>query len=298
LEEEIALLPSLPAHGLAVVADEPPELADAARTKTARVAVAGWSERADADLRAEHVDLDEDGNVMFSWQGRQIHLPLRGRHNARNALVALGIALHYGVTPDAALAELGALKPAKMRGEVHQYGSMKVIVDCYNSNPASLSAAVDLLASMPHHGPRVAIVGSMLELGSGSEDLHRIAAEEIAAQRFDIIVATGDFVPAFEPYVRSLGDRLIMSKDPLDAFVPLAKRLTGGELILLKGSRGVALERLLKPFEELSGMPYPHGEAGRPGVRSPRTEKRDDALSAGHSQHLQGKGAKEGEGEE
>src|SRR5688500_754098 len=55
LEEEIALLPSLPADGLAVVADEPPELADAARRKTARVAVAGWSERADAALRAEHV---------------------------------------------------------------------------------------------------------------------------------------------------------------------------------------------------------------------------------------------------
>ena len=124
----------------------------------------------------------------------------------------------------------------------------------------------------------------MLELGSGSEELHRKAAAEIAAQRFDIIVATGDFVAAFEPHARALGDRLIMSKDPLDAFVPLAKRLSGGELILLKGSRGVALERLLKPFEELSGMPHPHGEAGRPGVRSPRTDKRDDALSAGHSQ--------------
>jgi UDP-N-acetylmuramyl pentapeptide synthase len=232
--------------------------------------------------------------VTFSWQGRDIHLPLRGRHNARNALVALGIALHYGVPPDAAFAQLGTLKPAKMRGEVHEYGNMKVIVDCYNSNPASLSAAVDLLASMPHHGPRVAIVGSMLELGSGSEELHRKAAEEIAAQRFDIIVATGDFVPAFEPHARALGQRLIMSKDPLDAFVPLAQRLTGGELILLKGSRGVALERLLKPFEELSGMPHPHGEAGRPGVRSPRTEKRDDALSAGHSQLSNGSGEAEG----
>jgi UDP-N-acetylmuramoyl-tripeptide--D-alanyl-D-alanine ligase len=288
LEEEIALLPSLPADGLAVVADEPPELADAARRKTARVAVAGWSDRADQGLRAEHVDLDENGNVMFTWQGRAIHLPLRGRHNARNALVALGIALHYGVTPDAAFAQLGALKPAKMRGEVHEYGGIKVIVDCYNSNPASLSAAVDLLASMPHHGPRVAIVGSMLELGSGSEDLHRKAAAEIAAQRFDIIVATGEFVAAFEPHARALGDRLITSKDPLDAFVPLAKRLSGDELILLKGSRGVALERLLRPFEELSGMPHPHGEAGRPGVRSPRTEQRDDALSAGHSQPFNG----------
>ncbi|MGQ0813328.1 MAG: UDP-N-acetylmuramoyl-tripeptide--D-alanyl-D-alanine ligase [Gemmatimonadota bacterium] len=296
LEEETALLPSLPANGLAVVADEPPELAATARAKAARVRVAGWSDRADADLRAERVDLDANGNVTFSWQGRDVHLPLRGRHNARNALVALGIALHYGITTDAAIAQLASLKPAKMRGEIQEYGDMKVIVDCYNSNPASLSAAIDLLATMPHHGPRVAIVGSMLELGTTSAALHRAAAAEIAAQRFDIIVATGEFVPAFEPYARSLRDRLILSKNPLAALVSLAARLKGNELVLLKGSRGVALERLLRPLEELSGVPHPHGEAGRPGARSPRTDKSDDAQSAGHSQSSTGAVAGEGEG--
>lgn len=261
LEEETALLPSLPSDGLAVVADEPAELAAAARAKTARVRVAGWSDRADADLRAERVDLDENGNVKFGWQGRDVQLPLRGRHNARNALVALGVALHFGVTPDAALAQLASLKPAKMRGEVREYGDTKVIVDCYNSNPASLSAAIDLLASMPHHGARVAIVGSMLELGTGSAELHRRAAEEIASKDFDIVVATGDFVPAF---------------------ASIAPRLQGNELVLLKGSRGVALERLLPQLEN-KGVPHPHGEAGRPGARSPRTDKSDEAQSAGHS---------------
>lgn len=288
LEEETALLPALPADGLAVVADEPPELAAAARAKAARVGVAGWSDRADAGLRAERVALDENGNVTFEWQGRSVHLPLRGKHNARNALVALGIALHYGVSADDALARLGELKPAKMRGEIQQLGDMKVIVDCYNSNPASLSAAIDLLASMPHHGRRVAVVGSMLELGSGAADLHGRAAEEIAGKRFDLVVATGDFVAAFEPYRKALGDRLILSQDPLAAAGPLTERLHGNELILLKGSRGVALERLLEPLAEKSGVPHPHGEAGRPGVRSPRTEKRDDALSAGHSQSSNG----------
>ena len=287
LEEEIALLPSLPGDGLAVVADEPPELAAAARTKASRVAVAGWSDRADAELRAERVDLDANGNVTFSWRGRDVQLPLRGRHNARNALIALGIALHYGVSADAALAQLANLKPAKMRGEVQEIGDMKVIVDCYNSNPASLSAAIDLLASMPHHGPRVAIVGSMLEMGAGSSALHRKAAEEIAARGFDVVVATGDFVPAFEPHRDALGDTLILSADPVAAFEPLSQRLQGNELVLLKGSRGVALERLLEPLKEFMGVSHPHGEAGRPGARSPRTDKSDEARSAGHSQSLQ-----------
>ncbi|MGQ0562755.1 MAG: UDP-N-acetylmuramoyl-tripeptide--D-alanyl-D-alanine ligase [Gemmatimonadota bacterium] len=284
LEEETALLPLLPADGFAVVADEPPELPTAARAKAARVAVAGWSDRADADLRAERVDLDEDGQVTFAWQGRSVHLPLRGRHNARNALIALGIALHYGVNVDAALAQLASLKPARMRGEVQELGAAKVIVDCYNSNPASLNAAIDLLATMPHRGARVAILGSMLELGSGSAELHRKAADQVAARRFDLVVASGEFVPAFEPYAKAMGRHLILSADPVAALAPLAQRLTGNELILLKGSRGVALERLLPPLQELLGVPHPHGEAGRPGARSPRTDQSDEAQSAGHSQ--------------
>ncbi|HEX6559993.1 MAG TPA: UDP-N-acetylmuramoyl-tripeptide--D-alanyl-D-alanine ligase [Longimicrobiales bacterium] len=296
LEEETALLPSLPQDGLAVVADEPPELAIAARAKAPRIGVAGWSDRADAQLRAERVDLDANGHVTFALNGRDVYLPLRGRHNARNALIALGIALHYGVSVEEALARLAELKPAKMRGEVHEHGAMKIIVDCYNSNPASLTAAIDLLASMPHQGARVAIVGSMLELGPGSAELHANAAREIAAQNFDVVVATGEFVPAFQPHAAALGDHLIAVSDPLAAFEQLADRLVGDELILLKGSRGVALERLLPRFEAISGVPHPHGEAGRPGARSPRTDKRDDAQSAGHSQAYTGEGAGAGEG--
>lgn len=286
LEEEIALLPTLPQSGLAVVADEPPELADAARAQAPRVAVAGWSDRADAELRAEHVDLDENGNVTFRWQGRQIALPLRGRHNARNAMVALGIALHYGVDADAAIARLADLKPAKMRGELQEMGGARVIVDCYNSNPASLSSAMDLLSTMPHAGKRVAVIGSMLELGPASGDIHERAANEIVASQADIIVATGAFAGAFERMSQPVGDRIIVEEDPIEAYEQLRPRLRGDELILLKGSRGVALERLLPLLAEDLGVSHPHGEAGRPGARSPRTDQSEEAHSAGRSHHF------------
>jgi UDP-N-acetylmuramoyl-tripeptide--D-alanyl-D-alanine ligase len=286
LEEETALLPTLPPSGLAVVADEPPELAQAARTKTPRVAVAGWSDRADPELRAERVDLDENGNVTFDWQGRSIELPLRGRHNARNALVALGVALHWQVDPAEAIAMLATLKPAKMRGELQELGTARVIVDCYNSNPASLSSAIDLLSSMPHAGRRVAIVGSMLELGPASGEIHERAAQEISASKADVIVATGAFAGAFERMSQPVGERVIVEEDPITAYEQLRSRLRGDELILLKGSRGVALERLLPLLAEDLGVSHPHGEAGRPGARSPRTDTSDEAQSAGHSQHV------------
>lgn len=298
LEEETALLPFLPKNGIAVVADEPPELAEAARAKAPRVLVAGWSERADQQLRADHVDLDENGHVKFGWQGREVTLPLRGRHNARNALVALGVALHWQVDPAEAIAMMATLKPAKMRGELQEIGAARVIVDCYNSNPASLSSAIDLLSTMPHAGKRIAIIGSMLELGSQSGDIHERAAQEIVASNADIIVATGAFAGAFQGMAQPVSGRVIVEEDPITAYEQLRTRLRGDELILLKGSRGVALERLLPLLAEDLGVSHPHGEAGRPGARSPRTDVSDDAHSAGRSQQATaGETGKTGNGE-
>jgi UDP-N-acetylmuramoyl-tripeptide--D-alanyl-D-alanine ligase len=249
LAEETALLPNLPADSLTIVADEPPMLAERSRTLAKNVKVAGFSERADADLRAANVRLDDEGQVHFRWQSRDVFVPLRGRHNARNAMLALGLAVAWGVNPDAAIASLAKIQPAKMRGEVHKYGEMTVIADCYNSNPASLDAAIDLLVSMPRGGGRVAVVGSMLELGPTSDELHRKAARHIADSNIDLIIATGEFIRAFDA-VGDLGERLVTARDALSVWQPMSERLNGSEVVLLKGSRGVALERLLPRMEE------------------------------------------------
>jgi len=139
---------------------------------------------------------------------------------------------------------------------------------------------------MPHAGKRIAIVGSMLELGTQSGEIHERAAQEIIASNADIILATGAFAGAFEGMAQPVSDRVIVEEDPITAYEQLRTRLRGDELILLKGSRGVALERLLPLLAEDLGVSHPHGEAGRPGARSPRTETSDDARSAGRSHGL------------
>ncbi|MGH7467293.1 MAG: UDP-N-acetylmuramoyl-tripeptide--D-alanyl-D-alanine ligase [Longimicrobiales bacterium] len=258
LQEETSILNSLRPGGFAVVADEPAELAEHARSLVShpeRVKVAGWTERADADLRAADVQLDERGDVRFRWQQAEVYVPLRGRHNVRNALIALGVARAWGVDLAQATAVLTTLKPAKMRNELHEFGQLTVIADCYNSNPASLASAIDLLESMPHKRRRVAIVGSMLELGPTSAALHQRAAQQIADARIDLVVATGEFVAAFATLREEMGSRLILSPDPLEAWDALGPRLRGEEVVLLKGSRGVALERLLPRLEEHGQTP-------------------------------------------
>ncbi len=120
-----------------------------------------------------------------------------------------------------------------------------VLVDCYNSNPSSLRAAVDTLAAMPRRGGRVAVIGTMLELGPRSAEIHREAAGHLVDSRLDLVVASGAFYEAFEPFAARMGDRLVRVHDPLEAMPALEARLAGNEIVLLKGSRGVALERLL-----------------------------------------------------
>jgi UDP-N-acetylmuramoyl-tripeptide--D-alanyl-D-alanine ligase len=286
LREETAVLSWVPRDGVVVVADDPPMLAQRARRLHPKVRVAGLSERADYTLRGTSVELDEEGRVRFEWSGRHVTLELRGRHNARNALVALGIATAWGVPAEEAAAALAELEAPKLRSEIKRIGGLLVIADCYNANPASVVAAVDLLASMPRRGGRVAVLGSMLELGPGSGELHRELADVVASQDFDVIVATGEFAGAFGPHRTALGPRLIEAADALAAWEPLANVLRGDEVVLLKGSRGVALERLLPRLEEKWGSFHPHGEAFGSRAISSSTGSREDARSAERPQYV------------
>ncbi|MEX0907446.1 MAG: UDP-N-acetylmuramoyl-tripeptide--D-alanyl-D-alanine ligase, partial [Gemmatimonadota bacterium] len=185
LREEASVLPWVARHGAVIVSDDPPMLAGRARTMHPAVQVAGLTDGADADLRGTDVRLDDEGRVSFRWQGRAVALELRGRHNARNALLALGIAQAWAVPIDDAIYALQSLEPPRMRTEFHRIGRLVVISDCYNANPASVLAATDLLASMPQRAGRVAVLGSMLELGPLSGEIHAEVAREFAANDFD-----------------------------------------------------------------------------------------------------------------
>lgn len=252
LQEKTSLLERLGERGLAVVGDTPPELPARARGLCSHVRVAGGSERADPDLRVEDVSLDDEARPSFHWQGRVVHLAYRGRHNATNAMLALALGEAWGVDPDAAVAALGELPAQQLRAELRQYGHVRVLADCYNANPASFDAALELLLALPRGNGRVALVGTMLELGPEAAAMHRRVAERLAASPVDVIVATGEFVPAFAGLVEP-GQRLVAEPNPMSAFERLAGRLTGGEIVLLKASHGTALERLLPLFARRFG---------------------------------------------
>jgi UDP-N-acetylmuramoyl-tripeptide--D-alanyl-D-alanine ligase len=225
--------------------------------------VAGWSDRANPELRPEEAELTDKGCYRFQWMGEGIQLRIPGRHAVLNALIALAVAEVLGVRPRDAARRIGKVLPGNMRSEVRLLGSLTLLADCYNASPQSVRAALDLLASFQQLGPRVAVLGSMLELGKESRLLHRKALEEALSRPLDMVVATGLFAEAAQWISRpSDGPELVVAAGLDEARKVLLRSLGGAEVVLLKASRGVAMERLIPFLEERFGNPGGSGATG------------------------------------
>jgi UDP-N-acetylmuramoyl-tripeptide--D-alanyl-D-alanine ligase len=238
LREEAAIF----AHvGLAIVPATEPALAEAARAAGARLVTAGLEA---GDVSPDAWALDAEGRVVLTVQGQAVTLPLRGAHQGANAMLALAVARALGVPVEAALAGLAAMPVPHMRGEFHRVGALTVINDAYNANPPSMRAAIALLRGIAANGRRVAVLGTMRELGTHTAALHDDIARDALAAGFDAIVAVGEFASAFArvapeaAHVRAAAD--------VDAAWPVLESvLSPDATVLLKGSRGVRLERLV-----------------------------------------------------
>jgi UDP-N-acetylmuramoyl-tripeptide--D-alanyl-D-alanine ligase len=137
-------------------------------------------------------------------------------------------------------------------------GSLTLILDCYNASPASVAAGLDLLAELPARTRRVAILGSMLEMGPRELEIHQETLLEALDRPLDLVVASGLFAAAADQLRLAGGDyegseRVLVTHDPMGSFGVLRPRLRGDEVVLIKGSRGIALERLVPLFEEAFG---------------------------------------------
>lgn len=253
LDEKLDLIRAIPSDGTALVGDRPAELPRGARVIRPDVRVAGASDGADADLRALDVSVDAAGCATFVWRRLPVTLTVPGRHQVTNALLALAVAEALGVDPASAVRAVGRVSAPAMRGEVRRLGRLTVIVDCYNANPQSVRAALDLLDDLAPRGGSAAVLGSMLELGDLSDGLHEAVLADALGRDLDLVVATGEFASAAGRMAGTAADaaagRLVVAADPMDAYGELAGRLTGQQTVLLKGSRGVRLERLLEPLE-------------------------------------------------
>jgi UDP-N-acetylmuramoyl-tripeptide--D-alanyl-D-alanine ligase len=231
-------------HGatLAIVPSVHPEALALARQRAARVRTAGLD--AAADERPAEWGLDAEGRPWLVVDDVHCQLPLRGEHQAANAMLAFAVARACGVAMDAAATGMSAMPVPHMRGVWQPMGDAVLINDAYNANPASMRAALALLGRVGAGRQRVAILGSMRELGGASAQQHREVARVALTSGADVIAAVGDFADAFAS--EAPDDPRVVATPEFDALWPLlAPRLQRDAVILLKASRGMQLERLV-----------------------------------------------------
>jgi UDP-N-acetylmuramoyl-tripeptide--D-alanyl-D-alanine ligase len=237
--EKLSLTDDVP---LAIVGVEPRSLAEGARKRARRVRTAALE---NADLTPDRVVLDESARPVITFGDISVVLAARGLHQADNATRVWAVVEALGLEPEAAARSLEHFSIPSGRGELLQEGGLTILNDCYNANPQSFRASIATAAALRGERRLVFVAGTMRELGEDAAALHHSVAEALVELGPDLLAVVGEFVPALAPYASRLGDRLLTAPDPLVLAPLLAQRLRGDEIVVLKASRGVALERIL-----------------------------------------------------
>jgi len=241
------LLDALPADGWAVLSGDDPWLR---RLDLGSRGNLVWFGRSlDCDVAATDV-LCEPGKLSFTVDGCRLQVPVWGRHYLISALAAVSVGKIFGYSMPDIAAGLAAFQAAPMRCQVTEAGGATIIDDTYNSSPAAMRAALELLRDFDAPGRRIVVCGDMRELGPASDDFHRRLGDEVVTLcGADMLVACGEHAPAVVEAARRAGmprHRTVSCRAPEDALPYLDESISAGDVVLVKGSRVMAMERVVE----------------------------------------------------
>jgi UDP-N-acetylmuramoyl-tripeptide--D-alanyl-D-alanine ligase len=249
------LIESLPSNGTAVLNADDEYVSQFGRDFKGKVVSYGFGPT--AAVRAENFESrGERGSVFDVLVGNRVEhatLPLVGSHNVQNALAAIAVALEQGIPLPEAVASLANMTPADKRGQVVRIGNITVINDCYNSNPKALAAMVDALSDMAAKR-RIVVAGEMLELGPQGEIMHCDSGRHIAEKGIDVLVGVRGLAAEMVNAAKQEGIRAEFLPTADEAGEWLARETRDGDVVLLKASRGVKLEKALEKWMEISAV--------------------------------------------
>jgi UDP-N-acetylmuramoyl-tripeptide--D-alanyl-D-alanine ligase len=248
--------------GVAVLnADDP--LVIGMRERRGDIAVISFGVESGASVKARDIAAVPGGGSRFVLETPdgegEVKLPLIGRHNIYNALAAAAVASYFGFAPEQIASRLATAEPSKMRGELIRFANgVTVIDDSYNSNPQALlqsvRAALDVAGAS---GRGVVVAGEMLELGGQGPELHRKCGRDIAAMGIDVLIGVRGLAsemvagalecPANAPTLTSF------CETPEEAAGLLVAGSAPGDVVLVKGSRGVRMEIVVERLKAAFG---------------------------------------------
>jgi UDP-N-acetylmuramoyl-tripeptide--D-alanyl-D-alanine ligase len=243
---KLELVDALPANGVAFLNCCDPYVSQFGRDFTGRVVYFGAGPCADPQI----IDVTEDlAGLHVRYRSREhegsLTLHLLGEHNASNAMAGLAVALEAGVELKAAIKALESLTAGDKRGEIMQIGGATLLNDSYNSNPEALRSMIHTLAARPARR-RILVAGEMLELGEHGPSLHTACGKAAADAGLDMVVGVRGNAEHLAAAACIGGVASLFLPDAEAAGRWLQQNLRAGDVVLVKGSRGVHLERAIE----------------------------------------------------
>ncbi len=249
--EECSIFQKIEPGGFAAVNVDQPAVRRHPPPAGVALATFGW--HGDADVRLTDARYEEPW-LRFTLNGRfRYRLALAGLHNAVNAAGAITLARRLGLEHAEIAARLESFTLPPMRNEMVQCGGVTVLNDAYNANPGSAAAAFETLASLACRGRRIVVFGEMRELGAAAPAMHRQMAERLVAARFDRVYLIGRAAELMGEVFEQgglFGPRVECFPDVETCRDRLLAELRDGDVVLLKASRAVGLERLVAPLQK------------------------------------------------
>ena len=239
------LVAGLPSHGRAVLPAEDDFFPLLSELSSAPVLSYGALE---GEVSAERIVSEDVSGTEFVYQGESYRLALPGRHHLHDLMGALAAGIAFGADPKRMLSTLPALGNPEGRYEWSECSGAKLLFDAYNSAPESLRAALRVLSACP--GAKIAVLGDMLELGEASRTAHREAGLWAAELGVDLTLCVGPESRHTVEAARSQGAAAEWFGDKHALAARLREELASGVTVLLKASRGMALETVLQELQE------------------------------------------------
>jgi len=253
IQEKLSISEGLKSDGVLIINGDFDRLVDACRAGGLKFITFGKSD--DCDYRAGNIRPDGPAS-RFTIDGTEVYLPLAGPGNVENALAAWAVCSQFDLTIDDFAQAIETLSPVSMRTELLQIGTLTVLSDCYNANPASMKNALEILASLDTTGQRrkVFICGDMAELGGQTERLHTKLGVNIAQAGVQLLLAVGKFAKIAAEAAQKNADNYLEIKcfeDTVSAYNNLNQFIKDYDIVLVKGSRVAKLEVLVEKLNEL-----------------------------------------------
>jgi UDP-N-acetylmuramoyl-tripeptide--D-alanyl-D-alanine ligase len=245
------LVASLPRHGVAFLNCDDAYVSQFGRDFGGKVVYFGRGPCGDPHV--ENLEaLGAEGlrlQVRAGEQRYELHLHLPGEHNAANAVAAIAVGVEAGIPLAECCSALELLRPEEKRGQMLAIRGGLLINDAYNSNPEALQSMIRALAAMPALR-RILVAGEMLELGREAEALHAACGKAAAAAGIPIVIGVRGNARKIVDAAKENGAEAVFVETAEAAGEWLAQNMKAGDAVLLKGSRGVRLERALAALQE------------------------------------------------